>query len=165
MSVFDDDVRPKSRVKPKTAENCDVFDPSSYTPDGSKYRADYIKRITARITAELDAALLAMEAPEGEEPSGELVVTGDDPVKHLKFVLKYLRGPRGFNGSVDNFVVLTEAEYNRLRVKDPNKFYYTYEDGGGSADYIADNILYSSGSFSENILYSNYTVENKILNL
>ena len=166
MSVFDDDVRPRSAAKPKTAENCDVFEPSAYTPDNSKFRADYIKKITAKITAELDATLLALEAPEGEEPSGELVVTGDDPAKHLKFVLKYLRGPRGFNGSVDNFVVLTESEYQRLRVKDPNKFYYTYEDGGeGSTDYIEDGTLHTGGSIEDNVLHTENNIEDHILKL
>lgn len=164
MSVFDDDVRPRARVKPKTsAENCDVFEPSSYTPDNSKYRADYIRSITAKITAELDASLLALEAPDDDEPSGELVVTGDDPVKHLKFILKYLRGPRGFNGSVDNFVVLTEAEYQRLKVKDPNKFYYTYEDEGGGTDYVEGAVLFTNGSVDEKILHTENNIENHIL--
>lgn len=40
------------------------------------------------------------------------------------------RGPQGFNGSIDNFVVLTEYEYSRLTEIDPNKFYFTYEGEG-----------------------------------
>ncbi len=37
-------------------------------------------------------------------------------------------GIRGYNGTIENFVVLTEAEYRALEYKDPYKFYFTYED-------------------------------------
>lgn len=164
MKTFDDEeVRPRTTKKsPQSGNNCDIFEPSVYTPDESKYRADYIKKITAKITAELDATLLAEEAPEDEEPSGELQVTGKDPEKHLKLILKYLRGPRGFNGSVDNFVVLSEAEYERLKVKDPNKFYFTYE-GEGSQSYIEDGVLITSDTVENNVLITTNTIENNIL--
>lgn len=42
-----------------------------------------------------------------------------------------LQGPsgiRGYNGTIENFVVLTENEYKALVYKDPYKFYFTYED-------------------------------------
>lgn len=37
-------------------------------------------------------------------------------------------GPRGYNGTIENFVVLSEAEYKALPFKDPYKFYFTYEE-------------------------------------
>lgn len=42
-----------------------------------------------------------------------------------------LQGPpgiRGYNGTIENFVVLSESDYNALTYKDPYKFYFTYED-------------------------------------
>ena len=162
-----DKVVPKRDCKPQTSgNNCDIFEPSVYTPDESKYRADYIKRITAKITAELDAALATEELPDGEEPSFELIVTGKDPVKHLKFIAKYLRGPRGFNGSLDNFVVLTEQEYERLRVKDPNKFYFTYEDEGGGGDtqaYVEDMVLITTDFVDDHVLVTTEQIIDNIL--
>ena len=165
MGVCDNNIRPRREGRSaQSGNNCDIFDPSVYTPDNSKYRADYIKRITAKITAELDAALAMEEAPDDENPSFELEVSGRDPEKHLKFIAKYLRGPRGFNGSVDNFVVLTELEYERLRVKDPNKFYYTYEDeGGGQQSYIDDMVLVTYDFVDDNVLVTLGEVNNNIL--
>lgn len=166
MNVFDDDddVKPKETKSKQSGNNCDIFEPSVYTPDSSKYRADYIKRITAKITAELDASKLAEEVPEGGAPSARLEVTGNDPEKHLKFILEYLRGPRGFNGSVDNFVVLSESEYERLPVKDPNKFYFTYE-GEYAPAYIEDEVLYTQEYVNNKILITNSHIENHILTL
>lgn len=163
MSVFDEEVKPGNPNKPiPSANNCDIFEPSTYVPESAKYRADYIKRITAKITAELDNELAVAELPDGEEPSFELEVTGIDPEKHLKFIAKYLRGPRGFNGSLDNFVVLTEAEYERLHVKDPNKFYFTYESEESpgyvedmviiTTDFVDDHILVTTGQITNNVL-------------
>lgn len=152
MKLFEDDIKPISNCN-QSGNNWDIFDPSVYTPDSSKFRADYIKSITAKVTAELDASLLSEEAPAGSEPSADLQVTGRDPEKHLKFILKYLRGPRGFNGSIDNFVVLSESEYERLRVKDPNKFYFTYEGEGGNPGYVENNVL----------VVLNDSIENQIL--
>lgn len=163
MNMFDNNVEPRTKGKsPQSANNCDIFEPSVYAPEESKYRTDYIKRITAKITAELDASKLADEVPEGEEPSARLEVTGKDPEKHLKFILEYLRGPRGFNGSVDNFVVLSEVEYERLRVKDPNKFYFTYE-GEETPAYIENNILNCNGQIDNNILIVSGEINNNIL--
>lgn len=163
MSVFDEEVKPRNPNKPiPSANNCDIFEPSTYVPESAKYRADYIKRITAKISAELDNSLAVAELPDGEEPSFELEVTGIDPEKHLKFTAKYLRGPRGFNGSIDNFVVLTEAEYDRLVVKDPNKFYYTYE-GEETPGYIDNMILYTDDIIDNHILITTGQINNNIL--
>lgn len=168
MSLFDDDildVKPRSPSKPKSDESCDIFEPSVYTTPEEKYRIDYIRSITAKITAEIDASLVPEEAPEGEEPGGDLVVTGKDPEKHLKFTFKYLRGPRGFNGSVDNFVVLSEVEYARLPVKDPNKFYYTY-DGTETPGYVEENVLVVGDEVDNYVLITaNAQVENNILTI
>lgn len=168
MSLFDNDdkeVKPRSTGSSKqSANNCDIFEPSVYTPDESKFRIDYIKRITAKITAELDAALATAELPDGEEPSFELEVSGIDPEKHLKFIAKYLRGPRGFNGSLDNFVVLTEAEYERLHVKDPNKFYYTYE-GEESQGYIENMVLVTTDFVDDHILVTTGQITNNVLTI
>lgn len=163
MSVFDEEVKPRNPGKPaQSGNNCDIFEPSSYVPESAKYRAEYIRRITAKITAELEAELATLEAPEGEEPSFELEVTGEDPEKHLKFIAKYLRGPRGFVGSLDNFEVMSEAEYQRLRVKDPNKFYFTYE-GEGSSSSIEDNVMITQDSIEDHVLYTANIVENNVL--
>lgn len=163
MSVFDDEVKPRRPGKPEqSGNNCDIFEPSNYVPESSKYRAEYIKRITAKMTAELDAELLAEEVPEGEEPSLELEVTGEDPEKHFKFIAKYLRGPRGYNGSLDNFVVLSEAEYQRLAVKDPNTFYFTYE-GNETPGYVEDEVLITSDAVDNCIMITSGNVDNNIL--
>lgn len=50
--------------------------------------------------------------------------------------------------NIDNIVVLTEEEYESLNVKDPLKFYYTYEDEENKA-YIEGNKLILSGNFYE----------------
>ena len=162
MSVFDDDIKPRGSASKQSGNNCDIFEPSTYTPEQSKYRADYIRRITAKITAELDASLLAEELPDDEDPSLELQVTGKDPEKHLKFIAKYLRGPRGFNGSADNIVVLSEAEYDRLRVKDPNKFYFTYDDSSTPA-VIENNVLIAECDIENNVLSVIGEITNNIL--
>lgn len=42
-----------------------------------------------------------------------------------------LQGPpgiRGYNGTIENFVVLSESDYKALSYKDPYKFYFTYEE-------------------------------------
>ena len=163
MSVFDEEVKPKKASRQQSGNNCDIFEPSSYVPESSKYRAEYIKRITARITAELDGLLATQEAPNGEDPVFDLEVTGQDPEKHLKFTAKYLRGPRGFNGSLDNFVVMSEAEYERLKVKDPNKFYFTYEGEGGGSSSIEDNVMITQDSIEDYVLYTANIVENNVL--
>lgn len=168
MILFDDDsqeVKPKSSKEPvQTGNNCDIFEPSTYVPESAKYRAEYIKRITAKITAELDAELATAELPDGEEPSFELEVSGIDPEKHLKFIAKYLRGPRGFNGSVDNFVVLTEDAYQRLHVKDPNKFYYTYE-GEESQGYVENMVLVTTDLVDNHILVTTGQITNNVLTI
>lgn len=169
MSQLDKKCRPKSRP---SEDACDIFEPSVYTPNNSKARADYIRKIGAKITADLDASLLAEELPDGEDPSIELIVSGEDPTKHLHFIMKYLRGPRGFNGSVDNFVVLTEEEYDKLRVYDPNKFYYTYEGdgsggggGGGEIPTGSGSIDISNNSINGFIIANNTLItENTITN-
>lgn len=167
MAVFDEDIKPKvTRRVPQ--EDCEIFEPSTYTPEAAKFRAEYIKRITAKITAELEATLIAMEAPEGEEPTIELQVTGQDPEKHLKFIAKYLRGPRGFNGSLDNFVVMSEADYQKLKVKDPNMFYFTYEDGGETPSYEEldlENHSVNGAIVDMNTMYSEGIINNNILNI
>lgn len=164
MSLFDEDVKPRNTGKsPQSANNCDIFEPSVYVPDSAKYRAEYIRRITAKVTAELDASLLAEEVPEDEDPSFELEVTGKDPEKHLKFIAKYLRGPRGFAGPLDNFQVMSEAEYQRLRVKDPNKFYFTYEGEGGGSSTIEDNVMITQDSIEDHVLYTTNIIENNVL--
>lgn len=163
MSVFDEEVKPRNPGKPaQSGNNCDIFEPSSYVPESAKYRAEYIKRITAKITAELEAELATLEAPEGEEPFFDLEVTGQDPEKHLKFIAKYLRGPRGFNGSLDNFVVMSEAEYQRLKVKDPNKFYFTYE-GEASQDYIENQTLFTSDFVEDHVLVTTKQISENTL--
>lgn len=166
MSVFDEEVKPKRQNKPaQSGNNCDIFEPSSYVPESSKYRAEYIKRITAKVTAELDAALATEELPNGEEPFFGLEVTGQDPEKHLKFTAKYLRGPRGFKGSLENFVVLSEGEYERLKVKDPNVFYFTYE-GEDTPGYVEDNVLITMNDVIEdNVLITSGTIEDNILTI
>jgi hypothetical protein len=166
MSLFDEDVKPRNGGKsPQSGNNCDIFEPSVYTPEESKYRADYIKRITARITAELDGILATEEPPDGELPVFDLVVTGKDPEKHLKFTAKYLRGPRGFRGSLENFVVLSEGEYERLKVKDPNVFYFTYE-GEDTPGYVEDNVLITMNDVIEdNVLITSGTIEDNILTI
>ena len=164
MNIFDEDIKPRDGDRKQSANNCDIFDPATYTPESSKYRAEYIKRITAKITAELDASKLSDEVPEGRAPSLKLEVTGKDPEKHLKFIVEYLRGPRGFNGSVDNFVVISESEYERLPVKDPNKFYFTYE-GEYTPAYIEDEVLYTQESVDNSILITSSHIENHILTL
>lgn len=166
MSLFDEEVKPRNGGKsPQSGNNCDIFEPSVYTPEESKYRADYIKRITARITAELDGILATEEAPDGEVPVFDLVVTGQDPEKHLKFTAKYLRGPRGFRGSLENFVVLSEGEYERLKVKDPNVFYFTYE-GEDTPGYVEDNVLITINDVIEdNVLITSGTIEDNILTI
>ena len=51
------------------------------------------------------------------------------------------QGIRGYNGTIENFVVLSEADYQALQYKDPYKFYFTYEDEEQSqqddGDFIA----------------------------
>lgn len=165
MSLFDDEeeVKPRNTDKsPQGGNNCDIFEPSVYTPEESKYRADYIKRITAKVTAELDGELATQEAPNGEDPIFDLEVSGKDPEKHLKFTAKYLRGPRGFKGSLKNFVVLSEEEYNRLRVKDPNVFYFTYE-GESTPGFVEDNILITNDVVDDNIFVTGGIIDNNIL--
>lgn len=52
--------------------------------------------------------------------------------------IEMLRGPAG---SVDNFVVLTEDEYRKLAYKDPNKFYFTYDEEGRLFVHVDDNTI------------------------
>ena len=57
--------------------------------------------------------------------------------------LQGISGVRGYNGTIENFVVLSETEYNQLIYKDPYKFYFTYEDG---AEPTPDLVAYVEGS-------------------
>lgn len=165
MNIFDEnDIKPiaKNTKQSSDGNNCDIFEPSVYEPDHSKFRANYIKSITPKITAEVDNTLIDEEAQLGDEPAMDLEVSGTETKRHFKFIPKHLRGPRGFNGSVDNFVVLSESEYSRLKVKDPNKFYFIYENEE-SADYIEDGVLMTTDSVVDGILVTNKTIQNKIL--
>lgn len=172
MKIFEDEILEKNTIvspqnksfSPQSGNNFDIFDPAILSPEMQKYRAEYIKRITAKISAELDASLLGEEAPDGEEPTGELITFGVDPEKHFKLILKYLRGPRGFNGSADNLVVLSEAEYSRIKIKDPNKFYFTYE-GDISNDYISGMVLFTESNVEQKIFLTDNNITNKILNI
>lgn len=165
MSLFDDDnIIIHQKLQQSEVQDCDIFDPSIYTPDSSKYRAEYIKSITAKMKMLIDTSLLNEEAPEGEQGDVELITEGEDPEKIFTLIFKYLKGERGFNGSVDNFVVLSESQYNNLRVKDPNKFYYVYEDEEPSEDeHIEGNILY--GEVENNIYLTKGTITNNILKI
>lgn len=68
------------------------------------------------------------------------------------------QGIRGYNGSIENFVVLSQEDYDALTYVDPYKFYFTYEDGESPSEdfyaYVVDNVLN---------IYA--TVSNKTLNL
>jgi len=69
------------------------------------------------------------------------------------------QGIRGYNGSIENFVVLSQEDYDALTYVDPYKFYFTYEDDGDTPiedfyAYVVDNVLN---------IYA--TVSNKTLNL
>lgn len=169
MNLFDDDnikPKPKGQKSPQSGNNCDIFEPSVYEPDNSKFRADYINNIIPEITAELDDSLIGEEVEEGvNEPGMDLEVSGSKTKRHFKFKPKYLRGPRGpqgFNGSVDNFVVLSETEYSRLRVKDPNKFYYVYE-GSDSVGYIEDGVFITGDPIIDGVLVTNKVIQDKVL--
>ena len=166
MNIFDDDnikPIPKGSKSPQSGNNCDIFEPSVYEPDGSKFRADYIKEITPEITAELDDSHIGDEVVQDvAEPAMELEVKGTLTKRHFKFIPKRLRGPRGFNGSVDNFVVLSETEFARLTVKDPNKFYYIYEDET-STGTIQNGVLITTDSIVDKVLITSKPIENKVL--
>ena len=101
-----------------------------------------------------------------------------DPFRYEDFTreqLEGLRGPRGFNGSVLNFVVLTEEEYNNILPidLDPEKFYYIYEDTqptpGEFYAYVEGDILYISADFLDpetmSINPGNTSVSDDILTL
>jgi hypothetical protein len=74
------------------------------------------------------------------------------------------RGIQGYNGTIDNFVVLSQAEYDALDYVDPNKFYFTYEEDeqtptGDFYAYVLEHILHIYATASNHILEinSNYT--------
>lgn len=170
-NIFDDDElfeinQEREKIAPN---NCDIFDPSVYVPENSKQRAEYIHKITAKMHMIIDTLLLNEECPPGENPDVILQEFGQDPEKTFKLIFKYLKGERGNNGSIDNFVVLTESEYARLQNKDPNKFYFTYEsddpvppEPGGR---IENNTLIVEGTISNNIITINGSFNNNVLNL
>lgn len=73
-----------------------------------------------------------------------------------------LQGPpgiRGYNGTIENFVVLTQAQYDALDYKDPYKFYFTYEeeDQPQPSEFVA--------YVEENTLIITATVENGVLDI
>lgn len=69
------------------------------------------------------------------------------------------RGERGYNGTIENFVVLSQADYDALDYVDPYKFYFTYEDEEQhqSDDFYAYVLEY--------ILYIYATSENHTLDI
>ena len=57
------------------------------------------------------------------------------------------RGIRGYNGTIENFVVLSQADYDALEYVDPYKFYFTYEEDEQPPHedfyaYVLDYMLY-----------------------
>lgn len=73
-----------------------------------------------------------------------------------------LQGPpgiRGYNGTIENFVVLTQAQYDALDYKDPYKFYFTYEDE--DQPQPSEFVAY----VEENTLIITATVENGVLDI
>ena len=63
-----------------------------------------------------------------------------------------LKGEKGDTGSIDNFVVLSQAEYDALGDDiDPYKFYFIYE-GGDFYAYVLNCILYISAEEDSGIL-------------
>ena len=66
------------------------------------------------------------------------------------------QGIRGYNGSIDNFVVLSQNDYDRLTYIDPYKFYFTYEDEEPPVDqfyaYVTDNVLNIYATVYDNTL-------------
>lgn len=85
------------------------------------------------------------------------------------------RGPQGFDGSIDNFVVLTEYEYSRLTEIDPNKFYFTYEGEGptppepptptGDVYIDVENHIIIGAIINETTFVTEGIISNNILNV
>jgi len=95
-------------------EEIELFSSPIYASDSSKYRAEYIKQITAKVTAEVDYSEAGQLPPEGQVPRVEVEATGEDPAKHLKFIFKYLKGDKGDKGD-KSVIRLTIREYNELK--------------------------------------------------
>lgn len=77
------------------------------------------------------------------------------------------RGIRGYNGTIENFVVLSQADYDALDYVDPYKFYFTYEEDeqnpqGDFYAYVLKHILYIYATESNHTLEidSEYASEN-----
>lgn len=85
------------------------------------------------------------------------------------------RGPQGFNGSIDNFVVLTEYEYSQLTEIDPNKFYFTYEGEAptppepptptGNIYIDVENHIIIGAVINETTFVTEGTINNNTLNI
>lgn len=75
-------------------------------------------------------------------------------------------GIRGYNGSIENFVVLSQADYDALEYVDPYKFYFTYEEDEQPPHdefyaYVLEHILHIYATANNNVIdinsaYANY---------
>jgi hypothetical protein len=95
-----------------------------------------------------------------------------DKGEHGEQGLQGKRGIRGYNGTIENFVVLSQADYDALNYVDPYKFYFTYEDDeqppiGEFYAYVLEHILYVQATYNNhcfeiNSAYANYNSEHTI---
>lgn len=126
------------------------------------------KEQVANIGAHLEESIDTVEAKVdtntnkiSEINTVELPKKLEDAPKDTK---QYARQDGTWKQVVDNFVVLSESQYNNLKVKDPNKFYYVYDDEEPSEDeHIEGNILY--GEVESNVYLTKGTITNNILKI
>lgn len=117
MSTFDtNDIKPRNTKKsPQSGNNCDIFEPSVYTPDNSKYRADYIKNLSAKI-----ADVIAYVDEEEGIPSVDVILTGDPTNRTIEFRFHNLKGASGSDTDVSSIVQLIENIQRDLSNKASN---------------------------------------------
>lgn len=108
MICFDDEQIEKEGTNLER-NSCDIFEPSMYAPDNSKYRAEYIERISAKIK---DVTIDDTEADQVGEASVNVRVGGTPLERTFEFVFKALKGVKGDQG---------DAAVERMTISDFNR--------------------------------------------
>lgn len=133
MKPFEDDVKPRSTKAKQNWNNCDIFDPSVYVPENSKYRADYIKSISAKI------AEVIANVDDGEgTPNVEVILRGEPSNRSIEFRFHNLKGSDGYTPdiealvqNIDNIVSILSNKANDNEFQDLKNLVYSLHATAG----------------------------------
>lgn len=144
MKIFDDKTNQIKTSRTQTGNNWDIFDPSVYTLDISKFRTEYIRSISAKIAE----VIASVDDGEGD-PNVEVILTGDPTNRTIELRFHNLKGTDGVTPELESIIISLENMQNALSSKASDTEFQTLKNLVYS--------LHSSGNhtYSPNLYFKN----------